>query len=155
MSGIFRLRVAGLTGAPIVVSVLTPPDQPEADPYADAAALLGLAIAGDADRVAAGVECVVSRSGMSGAYKMAVCLAATLIGDAAGYSLNGAALDFPEIDRAPYEKRWVARFVSAYVNADEPTGHALFAAAIADGQLPACMTTLTGSTLATLQNRAV
>jgi hypothetical protein len=91
---------------------------------------------------------------MSGAYKMAVCLAATMIGDAAGYTLTGAALDFPEIDRAPYDKRWVARFVSAYVNADEPTGQALFDAAVADGQLPACMTTLTGSTLATLESRA-
>ena len=137
-----------------MVCVLTPPPHPPGDPYADAAALLGLAIAGDADRVAQGVACVMSRSGMSGAYKMAVCLAATMIGDAAGYALTGAALDFPEIDRAPYDKRWVARFVSAYVNADEPTGQALFDAAVADGQLPACMTTLTGSTLATLESRA-
>jgi len=138
-----------------VVRVLTQPTQPDGDPYSDAAALLGLAIAGDAERVTRGIECVMSRSGMSGAYKMAVCLAATMVGDAAGYSLTGAALDFPGIDRAPYDKRWVARFVSAYVNADEPTGQALFDAAAADGLLGECMTTLTGTTLATLQNRAI
>ncbi len=135
-----------------MVSVLTHPE-PDGDPYADAAALLGLAIGGDAERVERGVECVMSRSGIGGAYRMAVCLAATMIGDAQGYALSSAALEFPEIDRAPYDKRWVARFISAYVNADQPTGHALFVAAVADGQLPACMTTLTGSTLATLRRR--
>jgi hypothetical protein len=97
---------------------------------------------------------VVSRSGVRAAYRMAVCLAATMIGDGDGLTMSGAALDFPDIDRAPYDARWVARFVSAYVNADEPTGEALFVAAVADGQLPACMTTLTGSTLATLKYRA-
>lgn len=116
--------------------------------------MLRLALGGDADSVAAGVECVVSRSGVRAAYRMAVCLAATMIGDGDGLTMSGAALDFPDIDRAPYDARWVARFVSAYVNADEPTGEALFVAAVADGQLPACMTTLTGSTLATLKYRA-
>jgi hypothetical protein len=126
----------------------------ESDPYDEAATMLRLAIAGDADSVAAGVAGVVSRSGMRGAYWVAVCLAATLVGDGAGRTVSGAALEFPGIDRAPYDTRWVARFVSAYANADEPTGEALFVAAVADGQLPACMTTLTGSTLATLQYRA-
>lgn len=128
--------------------------QPDGDPYDDAAAMLRLALGGDPASVAAGVECVVSRSGVRAAYRMAVCLAATMIGDGDGLAMSGAALDFPDIDRAPYDTRWVARFVSAYANADEPTGEALFVAAVADGQLPACMTTLTGSTLATLRYRA-
>ena len=34
------------------------------------------------------------------------------------FPAGGAALDFPGIDEAPYDARWVARFVSAYVNAD-------------------------------------
>lgn len=127
---------------------------PSGDPYDDAAAILRLALGGDADSVEAEVKSVVSRSGVRGAYRMAVCLAATMIGDGDGLTATGAALDYPGIDRAPYDARWVARFVSAYVNADEPTGQALFAAAVADGQLPTCMTTLTGSTLATLRSRA-
>ena len=63
-------------------------------------------------------------------------------------------LEYPEIERARYDARWVARFVSAYVNADAPTGEALFGAAIADGQLAECLTTLAGSTVATLRNRS-
>ena len=50
--------------------------------------------------------------------------------------------------------RWVARFVSAYMNGDFPTGEALFGAAIADGQLPDCLLALAGSTVATLRHRA-
>ena len=63
-------------------------------------------------------------------------------------------LDFPGIDDARYDKRWVARFVSAYMNGDVPTGEALFGAAIADGQLPDCLLALAGSTVATLRHRA-
>ena len=47
----------------------------------------------------------------------------------------------------------MARFVSAYVNADTPTGEALFGAAMADGQLSECLVTLAGSTVATLKRR--
>jgi len=76
---------------------------------------------------------------------------ATLVGDdvPAGF----AALDFPGIEQARYDARWVARFVSAYANADAPTGVALFGAAMADGQLSECLVTLAGSTVATLQRR--
>jgi hypothetical protein len=63
-------------------------------------------------------------------------------------------LEFPGIDDARYDKRWVARFVSAYVNGDIPTGEALFSAAIADGQLGDCLLALAGSTVATLKHRA-
>ena len=62
-------------------------------------------------------------------------------------------MDYPDIDEAGYDTRWVARFVSAYVNHDEPTGEALFGAAIADGRLPECLMTLAGSTAATLRHR--
>ncbi len=47
----------------------------------------------------------------------------------------------------------MARFVSAYANADTPTGEALFGAAMADGQLSECLMTLAGSTVATLKRR--
>jgi hypothetical protein len=64
-----------------------------------------------------------------------------------------AALEFPDIERARYDARWVARFVSAYANADPSTGQALFGAAMADGWLAECLTTLAGSTVATLRQR--
>ena len=121
------------------------------DAYDDAAMILGLALDGDTCAVAGRFDDVVVRSGTSGAYDVALCLAATMIGDQLLGS--GAALDFPGIDEAPYDVRWVARFVSAYVNADRPTGEALFGAAIADGQLPTCMIALTDSTLETLRRR--
>lgn len=121
------------------------------DPYDDATLVLGLALGGDADAVAEEIDGVVQRSGVTGAYDVAICLAATMVGDDLGR--GGAALEFPGIDNAPYDARWVARFVSAYANADRMTGEALFGAAVADGQLPACMMTLTGSTLATLRHR--
>ena len=64
------------------------------------------------------------------------------------------ALDHPRYPRSSqYDARWVARFVSAYVNADASTGTALFNAALADGELPNCLLTLAGSTVATLRRR--
>lgn len=113
--------------------------------------ILHLALDGGAEAVAGGVDEVVGRLGVAGAYDVAVCLAATLVGDQIG--AGGAALEYPGIDEAPYDTRWVARFISAYVNADRPTGEALFSAAVADGQLPICMIALTGSTIATLRHR--
>jgi hypothetical protein len=64
-----------------------------------------------------------------------------------------ATLDFPDIDQARYDARWVARFVSAYANADASTGVALFGAAMADGHLSECLLTLASSTVATLRRR--
>jgi hypothetical protein len=81
---------------------------------------------------------------------VACALAATLVGDAPG---GPVALDFPDIEYARYDARWVARFVSAYAAADTPTGQALFGAAMADGQLSECLVTLAGSTVATLRRR--
>jgi hypothetical protein len=121
------------------------------DAYDDTALLLHSAVAGDAEAVAGLFADVFGREDVGHAYKVAVCLAATMIGDQ--LPGGGAALEFPDIDEASYDARWVARFVSAYANADAPTGEALFGAAVADGQLPACMMTLTGTTLATLQHR--
>jgi hypothetical protein len=115
--------------------------------------ILSLALGGDASTVADGFRDVVARAGLSGGYDVALCLAATLVGE--GIRGGGAALDFPGIDEATYDARWVARFVSAYVNADRHTGEALFGAAAADGQLAACIAMLTGSTLATLRRRSV
>ncbi len=122
-----------------------------ADAYDDATSILHIALTGDDLAVAGRFDDVVVRSGMSFAYDVAVCLAATMIGD--GMGAGGAALDYPGIDDAPYDARWVARFVSAYVNADRLTGEALFSAAVADGQLPTCMVALTGSTIETLRRR--
>ena len=98
-------------------------------------------------------EAAVDRGGLRSAFDVACCLAATMVGERtpAGF----AALDFPDIERARYDARWVARFVSAYANADKPTGQALFGAAMADGWLPECLTTLAGSTVATLRRRGM
>ena len=117
----------------------------------DAALILDSALAGDADAVAGTFHEVVDRCGVVGAYDVALCLAATMIGDEVP---NGAcALDFPGIDEAGYDKKWVARFVSAYANADPSTNAALFGAALEDGQLPECLLTLAGSAVATLRHR--
>ncbi|NES14411.1 MULTISPECIES: hypothetical protein [Micromonospora] len=118
----------------------------------DATAVLRSALAGDGDAVVGTFDAVVDRSGLAGAYGVAWCLAAAMVGDDA--PTGGAALDFPGIDQAAYDTRWVARFVSAYANDDADTGEALFGAAVADGLLPDCLLTLAGSTVATLRSRA-
>jgi hypothetical protein len=123
----------------------------EGDAYDDAAMILGLALGGDPVAVADGFHDVVARSGLAGGYEVAIRLAATLVGD--DFPTGGAALDFPGIDEASYDTRWVARFIAAYVNADRATGEALIGAAHADGQLAACIATLSGSTLETLRRR--
>jgi len=115
--------------------------------------VLHSALSGDSDAVVGTFDAVVDRSGVVGAYDVAWCLAATMVGQ--NVPLGGMwTLDFPGIDDARYDKRWVARFVSAYVNGDVPTGEALFSAAISDGQLPDCLLALAGSTVATLRHRA-
>lgn len=125
---------------------------PENDPYDDAEQILRLALHNDREGITGTFDAVVDRAGVSGAFEVAVCLAATMVGDPV--AAGTWALDFPGIDEASYDTRWVARFVSAYVNADPGTGEALFGAALADGQLPACLVALAGSVVATLQRRA-
>jgi hypothetical protein len=120
--------------------------------FDDAALVLQSALSGDSDAVVGTFDAVVDRSGVVGAWDVAWCLAATMVGRVPP---GGAwTLDFPGIDDARYDKRWVARFVSAYMNGDVGTGEALFGAAIADGQLPDCLLALAGSTVATLRHRA-
>jgi hypothetical protein len=121
--------------------------------YQDAVAILDSALRGDRDGVVGRFEAAVNRGGLRSAYDVACCLAATMVGEPA--SSGFAALDYPDIERARYDARWVARFVSAYANADTPTGEALFGAAMADGWLAECLTTLAGSTVATLRRRGV
>lgn len=121
-----------------------------ADIYSDAAHIIDVAIQGDRDAVVQTLDAVVDRGGVRGAYDLACCLAATMVGEA---SPGFAALDFPDIDEAGYDARWVARFVSAFANADVSTGEALFGAAMADGQLSTCLISLAGSTGATLRRR--
>ncbi|MEV1288422.1 hypothetical protein [Micromonospora sp. NPDC049679] len=118
----------------------------------DAAQVLHCALAGDSDAVVGTFDAVVDRSGVAGAYDVAWCLAAAMVGD--GVPSGTWTLDFPGIDDARYDARWVARFISAYANCDIPTGEALFGAALADGQLPDCLLTLAGSAVATLRRRA-
>jgi hypothetical protein len=123
-----------------------------AEVYQDAAAVLDSALRGDRDGVVGTFDAAVGRGGLKGAYDVAWCLAATMVGDSA---TGFATLDFPDIERARYDARWVARFVSAYANADVGTGEALFGAAMADGQLSECLMTLAGSTIATLRQRGL
>lgn len=118
----------------------------------DAAQVLRSALAGDTDGVVDTFDAVVDRAGVAGAYDVAWCIAATMVGD--NVRRGSWTLDFPGIEEAGYDARWVARFVSAYANADVSTGEALFGAALADGQLPECLLTLAGSAVATLRHRA-
>jgi hypothetical protein len=120
--------------------------------YADAALVLRSALAGDSDAVVETFDAVVDRDGLSGAYDVAWCLAAAMVGS--DVPRGAWTLDFPGIDEARYDTRWVARFVSAYANADGATATALFGAAMEDGHLPDCLLMLAGSAVATLRRRS-
>ena len=109
------------------------------------------ALAGDGEAVVHTFDSVVDRRGMSAAYDVAWWLAGEMVGD--GIVRGPWRLDFPDIDDAAYDARWVARFVSAYANDDAPTGTALFTVALVDGRLLECLLTLAGSTVATLRRR--
>jgi hypothetical protein len=124
--------------------------QPE-DVLDDVALVLRSALAGDSDGVVDVFDKATDRGGVTGAYDLAWGLAGATVGD--GLALGPWRLEFPGIDEATYDKRWVARFLSAYANADTSTGAALFGAAIADGKLPQCLLTLVGSAVATLRRR--
>jgi hypothetical protein len=140
--------VGSLTGTRTVRSVTDSPQRT----FEDAAAILSSALDGDSEAVVGTFDAVVDRAGLSGVHDVAWCLAATMVGDPV--PLGACALDFPGIDQAGYDARWVARFVSAYANADLDTARALLGAAAADGLLPECLLTLAGSTVATLRRRA-
>lgn len=120
--------------------------------FQDATEVLERALAGEGDAVAGAFDAVVSSKGMAGVYDVAWCLAATTVG--AGLPEGAWTLDFPDIEQAAYEARWVARFLSAYANSDTSTGTALFRAAEADGHLAECLLTLAGSAAATIRRRA-
>jgi hypothetical protein len=117
----------------------------------DVALVLRSALTGDGDGVVDAFDKAATRDGVVGAYEVAWSLAGATVGD--GIALGPWRLEFPGIDEATYDKRWVARFLSAYANADEYTAEALFGAAIADGKLPQCLMTLAGSAVATLRHR--
>lgn len=118
----------------------------------DAAEVLRCALAGQGDEVAGRFGALVAREGVAGAYDVAWCLAGSAVGD--DLPRGGWTLDFPDIEGACYETRWVARFLSAYANADAATGSALFLAAEADGRLDRCLLTLAGSAAATIRRRS-
>lgn len=117
----------------------------------DATEVLRRALAGEGEAVAGAFDAVVDRDGVAGAYDVAWCLAAATVGP--DLAPGAWSLDFPDIENAAYEARWVARFLSAYANADSSTGAALFHAAQADGHLSECLLTLAGSAAATVRRR--
>lgn len=118
----------------------------------DAEEVLDRALAGEGEAVAGAFGAVVDRAGLAGVYDVAWCLAAATVGP--GLPRGAWTLDFPDIEQAAYEARWVARFLSAYANSDAPTGSALLHAARADGHLDECLLTLAGSAAATVRHRA-
>jgi hypothetical protein len=119
--------------------------------FEDVALVLQSALAGDGDGVVDAFDKAAIRDGVVGAYDLAWNIAGATVGD--HIAIGPWRLEFPGIDEATYDKRWVARFLSAYANADESTAEALFGAAIADGKLPQCLMTLAGSAVATLRRR--
>ncbi|GAA0902862.1 hypothetical protein GCM10009558_092750 [Virgisporangium aurantiacum] len=76
-------------------------------------------------------------------------LAAKMVGD--GLARGPWRLEFPDIEQAAYDARWVARFLSAYANADLSTATALFRTAQLDGKLEQCLLMLAGSAVATIR----
>lgn len=97
------------------------------------------------------LDTVVDTAGTAQAYDLAWCLAAAAVGEVAPWS--SWSLEFPDIDDAAYETRWVARFLSAYANADADTADALWCTATVDGRLSECLMTLAGSAAATIRRR--
>ena len=141
----FRVRL--LTVRHTVCGVGDPADEASQD----ATLVIQSALAGDGDGVVGTFDAVVDRRGMSAAYDVAWRLAGQMVGD--GLAHGPWRLEFPDIEDASYDTRWVARFVSAYVNDDASTATALFTVALVDGRLPECLLTLAGSTVATLRRR--
>ena len=92
---------------------------------------------------------MVRWGGVEAACELAWGLAATMVGQ--GLATGPWRLDFPDIEQANYDARWVARFLSAYDNADLPTATALFRAAQVDGKLEQCLLMLAGSAVATIR----
>src|SRR5262245_45812311 len=80
----------------------------------DATLVLQSALEGDGEAVVSAFDAVVGRRGMVAAYDIAWRLAGEMVGD--GIATGPWRLDFPDIEDAPYDTRWVARFVSAYAN---------------------------------------
>jgi hypothetical protein len=117
--------------------------------HADAEQVLRSAFAGDGAGVVGALDALVDRGGVDAVYDVAWCLAATMVGGA--LAAGPWRLDFPGIDQATYDTRWVARFLSAYANADRSTAAALFRAAEMDGELQQCLLTLAGSAVATMR----
>jgi hypothetical protein len=137
-----------LTGTHTLRGVEGQPDEAHDE---DVAAVLRSALAGDGDGVVGTFDAVADRKGLDAAYHVAWSLAARMVGDDRPRGMWR--LDFPGIEDAAYDARWVARFVSAYANGDTSTGAALFGAAMADGKLQQCLMTLAGSAVATLRRR--
>lgn len=120
--------------------------------FRDAADVLDSALAGHREAVVDRLDAVVNQAGLGGAYDVAWCLAAAATGP--DLARGVWRLEFPGIESATYEAKWVARFISAYANADPSTGAALMHAARADGHLTDCLLTLAGSAAASLRHRA-
>jgi hypothetical protein len=118
---------------------------------ADADKVLRSAFAGDGAGVVGAFGALVDRGGFDAVYDVAWWLAAAMVGE--GLVSGPWRLDFPDIEQASYDARWVARFLSAYVNADRMTATALFRAAEVDGELESCLLTLAGSAVATMRRK--
>jgi hypothetical protein len=116
---------------------------------ADAAQVLRSAFAGDGAGVVGAFDALADRGGVEAACDLAWRLAATMVGN--DLATGRWTLDFPDIERAAYDARWVARFLSAYANADQSTATALFRAAQVDGKLEQCLLMLAGSAVATMR----
>lgn len=119
---------------------------------ADAAQVLRSAFAGDGAGVVGAFDAMVHRGGVEAACELAWGLAAKMVGE--GLARGPWRLEFPDIEQAAYDARWVARFLSAYANADLSTATALFRAAQLDGKLEQCLLMLAGSAVATIRRHA-
>jgi hypothetical protein len=133
-----------LTLGPTVRRVTDPQDV-----QADAAQVLSSAFAGDGAGVVGAFDATADRGGVEAACELAWRLAAAMVGEK--LAAGPWRLDFPDIETAAYDARWVARFLSAYANADHSTAKALFRAAQIDGKLEACLLMLAGSAVATMR----
>jgi hypothetical protein len=114
-------------------------------------AVLAAGVAGDLAGAMRSVDEIVAEHGAWGAYDLAGAMVAELVSELRPADEDMFwTLDFPGIESASYDVRWVARFISSYVNGEEDMSRALYEAAIAEGEFQSCLGTLVSSTLAVL-----
>ncbi|MBG6139467.1 hypothetical protein [Longispora fulva] len=115
-------------------------------------AVLAAGVVGDLDGAMRSVDEIVAEHGAWAVYDLAGAIVTEMLGDfRQPEDAEFWTLDFPGIESAGYDLRWVARFISAHANGEEDTARALYRAAVNDEEIRPCLGALVTSAIATLR----